>query len=448
MKLKNQLLQYRTEATARTIIDLTNNMNVDILISDIFVWTNNPIAQTLIKLYESQIILSCINPEKFKRNLLGFYKNTTKYIYENNLQNDFLSFFYFVFSTMMLKNELKNTKSLDCYLDILLQQCTFFTSPPNIINGFDNINNDWIISSEPYPNIDKAMLEVDEKLRSLPFLAVKKAFSQYGYKVNSTADILSIQLNDQLLTTMMLIMSCFINEQTPNIIPKNYFLVAHGIGVPSRKNPTNAYKNLLKEKLYYLPSRGVKGTYKNALEIKKIYFQEIYIYNRIMLLYKITSVDRKELCGFYDTKLELFYSPWEGTDNGRYCHNNVENFVLESYCYLTTDIENKETELNLKKRFLVNTEPMSDIEKAMILLTFEYEDIYAKANEVINYKPFDKDKYKQIMRQINPQIRKLPIGMKASEEAQQLAKEYNYIIQDGETFVRPFKKRVYTKYEI
>lgn len=442
----DKLTEFRTNGTAKMILELTKKISVDSLISDIFVYTDNPIAQKLIKLYEARLITACINPHKFEKELHSFYKNTTSFIVKNNLQREFCSFFYFVFSSIMTKEELKNIDSLNCYMNILLQQYTYFVDPPHLVNGLTT-EGEWIVGTEAYPNIDIAFFEASNNLKHTSLPELRTSFLKHGYNINSVDDIFAIQHNDQLLSNMMLIMSNLVNEMTPKIVSKDFFPLAHGISVPQRKNPTRVYKELLKEKIYFLPSKGVRGIYRRALEIKEIYFQEIFIHNRIILLYKITSIDKKELSGFYDTKLEFFYSPWLMTDAGKIYHNNIENFVLESYCYLTTDLENKEEQLGLKTRFLINANYVDSLNKGIVFLNFEYEKNNATTdtNKTPNFIPFDKNKYKQSMRQINPFVRRLPNGAKASEEAIQLAREYNYIIQTGETFVRPYKKKVYTK---
>ncbi len=437
---KTEKVQHaRTMGTVQMILEITKKIDVDTLIGDIFVWTDDPIVQKMIKIYEAQLLLARVNPVEFANTLHSFYKSTRRFILDNNLQKDFLSFVYFVFSSLK-KKDVTYRDSLDCYLDILLQQFNYFVMPPHLIYGLDSKSR-WLTRDEPFPYIDIALLELGD---NLSIEGAKRAYEKYGYKDNSPEQILSRQMNDQLLTNMILIMSNFINEQTIDISPKEFYLVAHGMNMPRRINSNSLYREMLREKRYFLPNKGIKGVYKNAYDIAEVFFQEIFTENRFILLYKVTAKNGKEFCGFYDNKLELFFSPWTDTDGGNRFHNDIENIILESYCYLTTDIEEKESEEGFQKRLYMENDNAASPSSLTVKFLYEKERGDHKKDEY-GFRPFDKKKYREIKMRFGARPRKLPMGAHASEEAIKLAKEYNYVIREGETFVRPFEKRVYKK---
>lgn len=443
-----ELRKMRTKATAEAIIEKTKNIDPDSLLSDIFVWTDKPITQKMIKLYESQIGLARFRPIDFVMGLESFYQNTAKFITDNKLEKEFLSFCYFVYSSISLK-EKATEASLYCYLDLLMQQFDYFISHPNIIYGLDTQNH-WMIRPEPFPNIDIALYETPNHTPVTSLEMALSSLRQYGYNAYSVHDIDRLRANDELITNMLLTISPFISEYTKDIIPDNYYLVAHGFSMPRRVNPTKVYKELLHEKRYFLPRKGVKGIYYNSLEIAEIAFQEIFAENRIILLYKVTDKHGRGFCGFYDNKLEFFFSPWRDSDGGKMFHNDIENFILESYCYLTTDIEEKENELNLNKRLYIIKKDEAEAVSSLPTVKFLYEKEQdghdtQKDTGQVEFRIFDKKKYKEIKMQFGGRPRKLPAGAHASEEALRLAKEYNYVIKPGETFVRPFERRVYVK---
>lgn len=443
MKIKKA----RTFGTANIINDRTKHIDVDSFLTDIFIWTDNPVAQKLIKLYESQLIISCLRPEEFTKGLHDFYLTTADYITKNNLQKEFLSFTYFVLSNIKMKQNKKILDTLYAYYDLIFQQFNYFVEHPNVVYGLDS-NGNWLTTSEPYPNIDIAFEEASKNPKTFTFKKFKKALAKYGYKVNSLIDFEYLRANDQLLTNMFLTTANFMNEYTSEILPDELYPVATGFNSPKRAMPTDYYKSLLKEKRYFLPSAGIKGVYQRALDIKEIYFQEIFAENRIILLYQVTAKDGKGFYGFYDNKLELFFSPWaDANRNAKLMHNYLENFILESYCYLTTDIDKRENEEGFKKRLVVEYDNVNYIDKTLPSVKFMYDTNTqeSKNNKKHNLKTFEKRKYETETRYIRPMIRKLPPGAVASEEALQLAKEYNYVIKEGETFVRPFEKRVYVK---
>lgn len=439
-----KLKEIRTQGTVESILSKTKKLDVNFLLGDIFVWTENNIAQKMIKLYESQLILACLKPKEFASGLHSFYQKTAIFITENHLEKEFVSFAYFIYSTISQKKKFSDD-SLCCYLDMLMQQYNYFVIHPNLVYGLDTQNR-WLMKSEPFPYIDTAYLDLSERDR-FDRDKLYKSYNKYGYNVNSPLDMLSLQKNDQLITNVLLTMTNFINEYTQDIVPKDYFLVAHGFNAPRRVNATNIYKELLREKRYFLPSKGVKGVYHNSVEIAEILFQEIFTENRIILLYKVTDRNGKGFSGFYDNKLELFFSPWNETDGGKIFHNNIENFVLESYCYLTTDIEEKECELNLQKRLHVIKKNEAEKNISFPTVKFMYQSVQNEQPHLSTdeFRVFDKKKYKEIKMPFGGRPRKLPVGSQASDEALLLAKEYNYIIRPGETFVKPFERRVYIK---
>lgn len=440
----NRIRELRTQATAEIILSKIKNIDTDSLLGDIFVWTENGVAQKMIKLYEAQLILARLKSKEFASGLHNFYQKTAKFIIENNLKKEFVSFVYFIYSNLSQKEKTSNI-SLYCYLDIIMQQFNYFAEHPNIVYGLDTQNN-WLIRKEPFPYIDTLFYDLPEEDRFIPE-KLFKVFRKYGYDVNLLIDIESLQANDQLITNILLIMSNFINEHTLDIIPEEFYPVAHGFNVPRRVNPTKIYKEILRKKYYFLPNKGVKGIYYNSLEIAEIYFQEIFTENRIILLYKVTDKNGRGFSGFYDNKLELFFSPWSDTDRGKRFYNEIENFVLESYCYLTTNIEEKESELNLQKRLHVIKNNETEISTSLPKVKFMYrkEQSEKSGSSKDAYRVFDKKKYKEVKMAFGARPRKLPAGAQASDEAIALARQYNYVIRPGETFVRPFERRIYIK---
>jgi hypothetical protein len=449
----NKIKKYRTEGTAKMILELIRGLDLASLLSDIFIYTDNPIAKDLIKRYEWQLIGAIEEPEKFEKGLHLFYQETARHIKKQQLFKEFYSFCYFVFSTFSSrqedrKDDEKYHRALHCYYNILFQQMNYFAPHPKIVYGLDS-NGKLMLRTEPFPNLDVAMMSLYDRKKPLTKEAVFKNFKKYGYNIQSETDFHLYHSNDQLITNMILVMAYFINENTIQINPKEYYWLAKGMKLPNVKNSTSIYKNLLREKRYFLPMNGVKGIYKNCGEIQEVFYQEVFTENRIILLYKVTATDGKEFCGFYDNKLELFYSPWLDTNLGDIFHQKIENFILENYCYLTTDIEERMKELNLEKRLYFHHEtPVISIQPLpSVQFVYEVKDNKEKPTKkkTDTFRIFDKRKYQETTVKVHPFIRKLPPGAKASEEAIALAKEYHYVLREGETFVRPFERKAYRR---
>lgn len=437
-----ELIKIRTGGTISMILKDLEDLDLASLLADIFVHTDNDLAKELIRRYETQIILAYENPDKFADGLHRFFVDTSNYIKENNLYREFMSFYYFTFSTFAVRGTLAQNKSVYVYYDLLSQQTQYFTPQLSKIMAGINPKGKPLLINDVFPYVDVPRILIN-RVKNKTFLDDIRLHKMYGYNISSPKDVIRISSNDQLITNSVMVMASFITEETRHIIPKDFYMPTDGIEIPTHTVPTNTYKELLKEKRYFLPKNGVKAIYKNVRDIQEIYFQEIFWENRIILLYKVTAKNGKEFYGFYDNRLQLFYSPFSELSIHKY-EQRLENLILETYSYLTTNIED---DVSLDKR--INIVDNFDIEDRKTLFAkFEYEEVQeVTKNSALEkrYKAFRKKDYEQEVKYIHPFKRKLPEGAKASEEAIQMAKEYGYILFEGETFVRPFDKKIYSK---
>lgn len=439
-----ELLKIRTQGTVDMVLRDILGQDLDLLLADIFVNTDNPMAKELIMKYENQLVFAYSNPNLFREKLHKFFMDTAYYIKENNLYREFLSFFYFIFSTFSIKDTINSNKSVFAYYDLLCQQIQYFSPQLSKIVGGLKSNGKPLLTNDPFPYIDVPRI-LSSRLKTYSFEEEIKIHKMYGYYIHVGQDIINNGMIDQVVTNSVMIMANFINEDTAHLIPKKFNNILKGINIPDIITSTETFREVLKSKRYLLPRTGVKALYKGCRDIKEVYYQEVFAENRVVLLFKVTDVADKEFYGFYDNKLSLFYSPFNDISPNHFSEQ-IENFILENYAYLTTDIE----DLSISKRFLIT----SNIDN--VLMTTSYVqylmDSYKYTNENGNkknlkkeYKNFSKQEYKNYIKSIMPFKRKLPTGAKASEEAIELARQYGYIVNEGETFVRPFKKNIYVK---
>ena len=371
-----------------------------------------------------------------------------QYIKQNNLFNEFYSFCYYVISVLNLK-KISNPIYVS-YLDLALQQSTYFGSVDKVVIGIQS-NGTLITKKDPLPYIDYIIREVVKKNKNNPsFNQVVKAFHKFNYKIKSPEDINIFRAKDEMFSNLSFRMAPFINEKTIDMFPEPMFYPLTGISRLRVWKDTSFYKEVLTKRRYQLPQNGVVGTYYNSKDIHMIKFKEIYQYERVILLYRLYNSQMESVHGYYDTKTQLFYSVFKDTTGEAMFHYSLENFILENYCHLTTDMEidsnidealfvfelHPEEELGFLKEPLFN----------QISVLFEYENINKDLNKGTNKKrTFNKKNYSQDEVSISPFIRKLPIGAIASDEAIKAAKELGYLLLDGETFVKPHTRTTYQK---
>lgn len=444
-----QIKKKRTKGTVLMTLELIRGTELTDLMTDIFLMTKDVVAKELIRRYEYQIIEAFENPEAFEKNLHTFYRETASYIKKNKLYKEFYAFCYFVFSNLSVKRREKegNDKyenALNTYYNLLLQQMNYFVPHPKLAYGLKS-NGQLMLCSEPYPNLDVVLMDA-EMAKNMDIQKVYAKYQRIGYDIRSERDFQVYHANDQLITNMLLVMSCLINEETKRIHSDRHYRLAQGISLPAEKVDNDTYLSLLKEKRYFLPKQGVQAHYKHMGEIAIIDFMETFYEDRIILLYKATALDGTCFSGFYDTKLDYLYTPWESTDMGRQLHERMCNIVLESYAYLTTDIDEKLREKKIERRLYLEGEAPILSAVPFPTVSFLYEEKkerVQKKGEDTRLRLFNKRNYKESKTTIHPFVRKLPAGATASEEAIALAKEYHYVLREDETFVRPFERSTY-----
>lgn len=449
---EKKIRKNRTKGTAFEILRLMKRLSLSELLSNIYVQTEDPFALELIKKYESQLILAHEHPDSFIRNLHTFYVNMAHYIKKQRGYRTFLSFCYFIFTSLSSRqkqefpDDIKYNDALNCYYDILLQQINYFTHHPKVLYGLRS-DDRLLLKEEPYPYLDVAMMEMMESRESNTIDNALKYMRRHGLSIYTKEDFVRFHANDQLITNMILIMAPLLNEHTEQINTHRYYPVAEGICFLQPVMDTHYYKKWLRKKQFFLPINGLRATYMNSADIDEVYYQEVWVDNRIILLFKVTT-KQGDFSGFYDNAIEFFFSPWENSKNGIHFHELIENFILENYCLLTIEPETLFQMPEWKYRiYQQETIPSLPIKKIPTVTFYLPSKGTASKENTTHYRVFDRSQLQSITKSIAPFIRQLPSGAKASEEAIERAKQYHYILREGETFVRPFKKRTYRRQE-
>ena len=438
----SEIQEFRANGTIQMIEEELRDIDINDIITDIFVTTDDIISKQLIKKFESQLILSKINPKKFKSGLLTFFKQTTKFIEDNKLHKKFFEFCYFIYNSLNDKNI--NKHIINAYQDLLIEQYSHLGKPQEFMCGISSENKPYY-ASELYPFLEYPLSEYQKKYgvdANPRWNKIMSLTRKYGYDINSLDELLLYLRDDQIIGNMFYQMSYFINETTDDIIPKPQYLPSEGIAKIREYLITEKYLELLQQRKYLLPYNGVVGKYTNTGNIKEILFKERFIYDDLtpVLLFKIKFDNNCETMGYYDSKLNSIYTYWKESYGGKHFHKVLENFILENYWHLVCDVEIKTNraialkKMNDKDNFLYSEQPGVEY----VVLKRD------KIGKVIT-KTYNREDYKAVWTDIHPFVRKLPMGSTASSEAKKLAREMGYVLQPGETFVRPHTKKVFRK---
>lgn len=453
MALYKDIRKNKLMALTSAVCNFLENVDIDDIIDQLFIKSENPLTWELIKKFEG-IVLNCkLHPDRAIKDVEQFLISNTEFIKKNNLYRDFLDFYYLVYTN-------SHSKGIDslifpAYLSIVLEQANYLAEEGKMLVGL-NTDGTPITLPDTYPNLEKAVIEFYSKIKSnkasaKQFTTLCRIYKKYGYEINNQNDISLLNNNEQAISNEFQSLMPIIDEDCLDMLPIPYYEPYPVFIMPIRQwFDTDMYKGHLSERKFILPSKGVTCVFKNAGNIQEITFKEKCLEDKIIMLYKIKMDNGKYVSGFYDTKLEFFNDIWKGSGRWQTEFNTVrisnmfENFILEVYAHLTTGMEvtRKKNAGLLTVDDLNNAGFYFDTQPVMQVFKLHSKTEKGTGSKVIERRPFSKSEYITIEKNIQPIKRKLPEGAKASEEAVKLAQSMGYVLEKGETFVKPFTKSV------
>jgi hypothetical protein len=453
MALYQDIRKNKLMALTNAVCNFLKNVDIDDIIDQLFIKSDNPLTWELIKKFEG-VVLNCkLHPERAIKDVRNFLISNTEFIKKNNLYRDFLDFYYLVYINC-------HTKGIDnlifpAYLSIVLEQANYLSEEGKMLVGL-HTDGTLITLPDTYPNLEKAVIEFYSKIKSHKastdqLNTLRKSYKKYGFDVKNPNDISLISNNEQAVSNEFHSLMSIVDEDYVDMLP-----IPHYEPYPVHITPirqwfgTDKYIEHLRERKYILPSKGVTCVFKNAGNIQEITFREKCLEDKIIMLYKVKMDNNKYISGFYDNKLEFFNDIWKGSGRWQTEVNTVrisnmfENFILEVYAHLTTGMEviYKKNAGILIVEDMKNTGFYFDTQPVMQIFKLNSKVEKGSGERVFERRPFSKSEYIAVEKTIQPLKRKLPEGAKASTNAMKLAKSLGYTLEEGETFVGKFTKSV------
>lgn len=430
----------RTRSTVFVVSELLEDIDVNELISELFIYTDDKDSMKLVKAYEKVILKGKMEENYLAQNLNVFYRDMSRYLKKHNLFKVFAEFAYFIYSNLSKEDSLnENNQALNIYQNILLQQYEYLGGENKIVYGVRS-DGRLMTRNQLFPCSDYPAYEIERNRIKDP-AKIKRVFKRYGYTDKMIENMETVVKDDGLIENMTFAMVNFINEDTEDVLPKAYMLASENTDICNilMYEDIQEIKKKLKKRKYMLPTEGILGLYKNAGDVKSVFFKEVFQNDKMYLLYTLTNKDDEGMYGVYDLRDNFFYSLYKDTSIEGKSHNNIEKFILKSYLMLTTDSEESDDLMEVK-----NIEELKEDYLFTPVVEFLYEEKDKKGNSK-GRRSFDKRNYKESTVSINPYIRRLPAGATASDEAIERAKSFGYELGKGETFVSPFSRRTFRK---
>lgn len=420
---EKEIRKTRTKATAMTILNLVKDIEVNDLIESLFIQSDDEPTRKMLKDYEKQLILAKLKPEEFNRDLNMFYTNMARYIKKNNLLKNFLLLYYIVFKNQN-ENALSNNVIFKLYMNIIPQQVDYLSKKEEIICGIDSKGKPISIK-DPYPYIDYPAFILRKNKREISIENLKKEYKRFGYYIKNENDVSMLFNEYTLISNSINLNSFLIDENTIDMVSFNHLTLSYLMNIPEYNLDDEMLSHLNRRSRFL--KNGETEVNLIAGEIEKIVLKEVFLEDKLFLMYKIVNNKDKSFTGFYDMNDDFFVSPYTEYNEYSYLHNAIKGLILETYIICTTDIDKSKTRYyDLKMKILESVEKDIDTIRRC-------------------YKKYNKDNLLLSSAEVNSYIRKLPINAIASDEAKENARKYGIELKPGETFVKSFEKTVYKK---
>ena len=445
------ILDRRTLVTATVVLDEVKGVDFGDLSLEVYMLFKDINFKEIARRYEAQIELASTNADKFMYGLDKFYTNMANYIKKNKLIKDYLDFVtlcFKIYNKRFSNSDIKGV--LNCYIDLIMQSMYYVSE-----NKFDLKHeicglklDGTIMYRDAYIwNMDIIINDVISKASENSSAAeniLKDNFSKVGVTINSYEDLEELNRIDRIRSHQLQAMIAYINEYTYDILPvkdfnSNIVIFLNIIIMHSKESLLEELDN----RINTLSTNGAKVVF-NIEEIKEVYMKEVFYDNRVVLLYRISTVNG-DISGYYDTVdkylFNILVSGCTYDDDIDYrARRNIEMLILSCYSFFVA--KNGDLLMNNFHNIAFYRSKKSEIfgiEPSIFRHGGKIKNTYDKSEKRVYNRVNDYDE-KEVT--INGYIRNLPLGQTASEEAIRISRELGYDLPAGKTYVRPFIKHV------
>lgn len=432
----------RVKGTVKSVLEVLKNIDIQTLEEETEIESEDALSRELLEKYRKQLLLAKSSPNEFRIGLYKFFTRTASFIKHNKLIPNYFDLCYFVYTDLYTRRDL-NRVVLVAYQNMLMQQASHLYKHKLVYGVAEQ--RDALICDEIYPKLDYPLYEVMKlygrnfsKLYNKDRVTKKllDRYKKYGYNINNKEDALEYILNEQSITRAMFQMVPFINETTLDIHCDKHYKSVHGVGIAMEL--TAPEEIIIRIKNYHkrtLPFSGLEVECYNCGDITRILMKERIYCDRLHLLFKIQVGEQGYYNGFWDIERDIDFTLWKDSKNGKMYHELTMGLIKRVYAIFVCNRDDDVIQLIDEDTHWHGKEPR-------IRLILESSQEVSRSGGVDK---LDRSKYNKEESVVEPFIRKLRDGQKASKEAIERALKVGYILKEGETFVRKHTKAVYKK---
>ena len=441
-----QVMTKRTLATAISILAHLKEVPYEELITSIYIYCKDSNLMWLTQEYEKQIELAGANPERFIFQLHSFYNAISAKIRKHNRYAEIIDYQSAYMELAYTDSPEINKNVTKAYKELLVHTPEYLRSRKyDFTQCIIGVTSDGRPINVPqiFPLYDMPVYEMEESVYSGKLTAEQagiefpKFFAKYRIPIR-TWDELAIydQLYMMQASTIAALMP-YVNEYTSDIVPQTYYeshkLFCDALSAPI---PANNLLVFLKARKRALPVNGARIVFDDpSSKISELLLKETVKSNAVIMLYRLTTRDG-DFSGYFNTRSGFFFSICLEAKGDSF-YEGIRHFIL--YCYAACVTNQIPSE-----NYVIHNDG-SPVPFKIFWVGGKLKASYNPVNSDAKTPQSDNPSLEKKTVPISENIRKLPIGQKASENAVLLARQWGYDLDPGETFVRPFSKDVFVR---
>lgn len=475
-------MMYRANGTGMAVVSLLKDVPFTELSANLYFMAQDMKTKEFTRLYESQLELASIDPDKYIHKLYQFFNDVGRHIKKENLYREFFEFaslcnrMRYKFLSKPGSEHIESV--VNAYQSMLLETYEFLR--PNkfdfskIVVGMDTKGN-LLLADDAYPYIDEPIRDMEDYLETQTTRPVQTMdeliemfFKKHGYRdIKGQDDLNNMMEQDRIYTHQHTTLAPFINEYTYDILPSpdklfNRDLLSFLTYMPVKVD-VEELKDRLMKRARTLPANGmvveigpasVVSPYRG---ITKILMREVLYGDDIVMLYKmeVNHGEDGEISGCYNTREKAFYSILQEAGLPE-PYGWTQSFILYLYgCAVLRDGEKMLSELDGAFCFGIPSVEANGLDTRKTLPMHAKATLFARGGRLkrsdnvedgATHQPTGarkgNDAYESEERAIQGFVRKVGAGRTPSPEAVARATALGFELAQDETYVQPFIKNV------
>ena len=229
-----QIIMERTFGSAIAVVALIDQIPWEKLTFEMYYICNDIEFKRFIRLFDSQLELAALDPEKFIFGLHKFYNDISRELKAEGKYYEFAQFIGAVMQLQFEKKEQLDKNIVDAYISLILQTLEYLGKDKFDLDTYPyGVSTSGEILVGPYPLAysDMPVVEYEKILQSGKKIGnqadhmelVKSLYAKYGITINTAHDLDAVKQTQMIHCNTTTAMFPFINEYTFDIATTTAF---------------------------------------------------------------------------------------------------------------------------------------------------------------------------------------------------------------------------------